>query len=112
MWIAVDEAIWGAKELFDDLGEVRPFVGRSVRPPDLRDADALIVRSVTKVGPDLLADSKVRFVGSTVSGEDHLDLPWLAPRGIQVATGAGCNTRTVAEYGLDPFRRLATADGP
>ena len=107
MLIAVDEAIWGADHLYSDLGRVRLFPGRSLTPADVADADALIIRSVTRVGPDLLADSKVRFVGSTVSGDDHLDLPWLASRGIEVATAAGCNTRTVAEYVLAALLILA-----
>jgi erythronate-4-phosphate dehydrogenase len=54
-----------------------------------------------------LANSRVRFVGSTVSGDDHLDLSWLASRGIEVATAAGCNTRTVAEHVLASLLILA-----
>ena len=111
MRILVDEAIWGADQLFHDLGEVRSFIGRTLRPADVADAQAMIVRSVTPVGPDLLADSQVRFVGSAVSGDDHLDLAWLGRRGITVATAAGCNTRTVAEYVLASLLHLSERHG-
>lgn len=111
MLILADQAIWGVPDLFREFGEVRLFEGRKLAVGDLAGADALIVRSVTKVGPALLADSKVRFVGSVTSGDDHLDLPWLQGNGIAVATAAGCNARTVAEYVLAGLLHLASRFG-
>jgi erythronate-4-phosphate dehydrogenase len=100
MLIAVDEDIPHAREVFGKLGEVRTMSGRAVRAADLADADALVVRSVTRVDAGLLAGSRVRFVGTVTTGVDHIDAPWLASQGITFASAAGCNSVPVAEYVL------------
>jgi erythronate-4-phosphate dehydrogenase len=98
MIIAVDEAIPYLQPAFSPLGELRLFSGRGARACDMRHADALVVRSVTRVGPALLEGSPVRFVGTATIGTDHLDLDYLAARGIHVATAAGSNANAVSEY--------------
>lgn len=87
-------------ELFEQLGRVTRLAGREIRAEDLVDAQILLVRSVTRVGADLLEGTAVRFVGSATIGTDHLDLEWLAGQGIQVAHAPGCNAMAVAEYVL------------
>jgi hypothetical protein len=84
MIIAADEAIPYLRAAFARIGELRLFSGRSVRCADVREADALIVRSVTKVGADLLEGSSVRFVGTATIGMDHIDLDYLKARGAVV----------------------------
>ena len=111
MLILIDEAVPGATDLFSGLGDVRTFSGRSVSAPEMADADALIVRSVTRVDADLLAGSKVRFVGSATSGTDHIDRDWLTGHGIQFAAAEGCNSRPVAEYVLTAIMLLADRRG-
>lgn len=111
MLLYVDEAVWGSPSLFEELGGVRTFSGRSLRPDDLAGADALIVRSVTRVDASLLAGSRIRFVGTATSGADHIDVRYLASRGIAFADAAGCNSRTVAEYVLAAMLLLARRGG-
>ena len=74
--------------------------GRRITREQVREADVLLVRSVTRVDEALLAGSRVRFVGSATIGTDHLDMPWLAAAGIQVSHAPGCNAMAVAEYVL------------
>lgn len=74
--------------------------GRTLCRAQLLDAEALLVRSVTRVDAALLQGTPVRFVGSATIGTDHLDLGWLAEQGIAVAHAPGCNARAVAEYVL------------
>lgn len=100
MRIVADENIVLLGELFADLGELIALPGRRIDAAAVRDADVLLVRSVTPVGPELLAGSRVRFVGSTTAGTDHLDLPWLHGRGIAVAWAPGSNAPSVADYVL------------
>lgn len=111
MIIAIDEAIPYLQEAFGAAGEIRPFSSRSVGPIDVRDADALVVRSVTRVGPDLLAGSSVRFVGTASVGTDHLDLTYLRGRGIRIANAAGCNANAVAEYLVAALTAVAERKG-
>lgn len=98
MIIAVDKAIPFWQETFSLLGLVRPFSGRHVTNRDIRDADALIVRSVTAVDKDLLERSSVRFVATATVGTDHLDLKYLKSCGIAVASAAGSSANAVSEY--------------
>jgi len=96
--IVVDENIPLAEEAFGTLGDVRRVAGRSLGREELLNADALIVRSVTRVDGDLLRATPVRFVGTATIGVDHVDRVCLAEAGIGFASAAGCNARSVVEY--------------
>lgn len=96
--IIADENIPAIAEALAGIGDVKTMPGRAIAPDSLRAADALVVRSVTKVNQSLLAGSRVRFVATATTGDDHLDLEWLRAQGIGVATAAGSNARSVVEY--------------
>jgi erythronate-4-phosphate dehydrogenase len=101
MKIYFDENMPFAKEFFTNFGELVPFSGRSLTPEQVADADVLLVRSITQVNKDLLAqNTKLSFVGSATIGTDHIDLPYLASRGITFHSAPGCNAVSVAEYVL------------
>ena len=53
MKILVDENMPYARDLFSRLGEVTAVPGRPIPVAQLADADALMVRSVTKVNESL-----------------------------------------------------------
>jgi erythronate-4-phosphate dehydrogenase len=86
------------EEAFGPLGRLSLLETADIDPAAVRDADALVIRSVTKTGPGLLENSRVRFVGTASIGVDHLDVPWLDSRGIAWASAPGCNSRSVMEY--------------
>ncbi len=98
MLIAVDEVIPYAQAALSPLGRLRVYSAPKLRHGDVRDADALVVRSVTRVDAALLEGSSVRFVGTASIGTDHIDLPYLHTRGIRFANAAGSNANSVAEY--------------
>jgi erythronate-4-phosphate dehydrogenase len=98
MIIALDRAIPYWEDAFSELGEIRTFSENNLRPADIRDADALIVRSVTPVNALLLGASSVRFVAAASAGIDHVDQDYLIKRGIGFSYAAGCNADAVAEY--------------
>lgn len=106
MRIVVDENI-PAAGVFARHGQLGVLPGRTLTAEDVRDADALIVRSVTRVDRALLQHSKVRFVGTCTIGTDHLDLDWLTAQGIGWSNAPGCNARSVVEYVLGVLRVLA-----
>lgn len=96
--IVIDDAIPYAHNLFGDLGECILVPGREITHDVVKTADALIVRSRTQVNADLLAGSRVKIVGSTVVGLDHVDQAWLKQAGIAFYSAQGCNSTAVAEY--------------
>lgn len=105
--ILADENIPAVEHYVGDLGQVRRCPGRSLDSSQLAGVDVLLVRSVTAVGEQLLADSAVRFVGSATSGVDHVDLAYLGRRGIGFAHAPGSNANSVVEYVL---AAIATVD--
>jgi erythronate-4-phosphate dehydrogenase len=96
--IVADENIPYVREAFAGLGSVTAVSGRALSREDVRGADLLLVRSVTKVGPALLDGTPVRFAGTATIGTDHVDLDGLAARGIAFAAAPGSNANSVAEY--------------
>lgn len=106
MRIVIDENI-PAAELFARHGELVVLPGRNLTAAHVQGADALIVRSVTRVGPQLLDSGKVRFVGTCTIGTDHLDTAWLDAAGIGWSNAPGCNARSVVEYVLAALQVLA-----
>ena len=98
MRIVADENIPLVNAFFGHMGEVVCLPGRTMTAADVRDADALIVRSVTKVNPALLAGSKVKFVGTCTIGVDHLDQAYLDSNGITWSSAPGCNANSVVEF--------------
>jgi erythronate-4-phosphate dehydrogenase len=98
MKIVIDEIIPHGAKAFSSLGEVISMPGRQMSPENVKDADILIVRTVTRVNRNLFEDSSVRFVGAATIGTDHLDLEYLESQGIGYASAPGCNAVSVAEY--------------
>ena len=111
MQFVVDENIPFAREAFSHLGSVTLLPGRGITRETLRKADALIVRSVTKVDAALLDDTNVQFVGTATTGVEHIDREYLAARDIGFAAALGCNANAVAEYVLTALLVTAHAKG-
>lgn len=99
MKILVDRNMAGV-EVLSALGEVERFEGRALSPENLAGADALLVRSVTRIDDALLEGSSLRFVGSATSGIDHVDRAALAARDIPFAWAPGSNADSVVDYVL------------
>ena len=98
MRIIADSNIPFVAECFSSIGEVEVVAARQITVDVVRDADILLVRSVTRVGADLLAESNVRFVGSATIGTDHIDIEYLERHNIGFASAPGSNANSVAEY--------------
>ena len=111
MKIVADKAIPYAGRLFSTLGEVEPADTAGINAGTLRDADCLVVRSVTRVDRGLLDGTSVRCVASASSGIDHVDRDYLASRNIPLFSAKGCNARSVAEYVLSCLFVLAEQYG-
>ena len=109
MKIVADQDIFAVEKIFKSLGELALLPGRSISRSDLADADALLVRSVTTVGRELLAGTGVRFAGTATSGIDHVDTRWLREAGIAFAHARGANAPAVVEHCLGALAGLILA---
>ncbi|MHC4495133.1 MAG: 4-phosphoerythronate dehydrogenase [Planctomycetota bacterium] len=98
MKIIADANIPFVAECFSSIGEVEVIAGREITPGIIAEADVLLVRSITPVGEDLLAGSKVRFVATATIGIDHIDVDFLRRHNIGFASAPGSNANSAAEY--------------
>ena len=107
MKIMIDDSVWGFSKIFSHFGEVITLPGRQINNKSLQNCDALIVRSRTRVDEGLLKNSKIKFVGSSVAGLDHIDQSYLENNGIAFSSAQGCNANAVAEYVISAIANLS-----
>lgn len=101
MKIVTDKRIPGLEEAIRSAHpeiETVALEGSAITAADVRDADALMVRTRTSVGRPLLEESRVRLVGSATIGTDHIDSEWCHKNGIRVVNAPGCNAPAVMQY--------------
>ena len=112
MKILFDENMPFARKFFSELNgkpqQVLPFKGRELTAEQVADADVLLVRSITQVNEQLLANAKqLKFVGTATIGVDHIDQSYLKKCGISFSSAPGCNAISVAEYVVSTLVVLA-----
>jgi erythronate-4-phosphate dehydrogenase len=100
-----------AAEALARYGEVRLLPGRAIDHDACREADVLIVRSVTRVDAALLDATPVRLVGTATAGTDHIDRAYLHTRAIAFASAPGSNAESVVEWVLAALLVLSTECG-
>lgn len=111
MKIVVDENMPYAEQLFSKFGEVIAVPGRPLPKQILTDAQALMVRSVTPVDIELVANTQLKFIGTATAGMDHVDVKALNAANIAFSAAPGCNAIAVVEYVLSALLALAERDG-
>ena len=75
------------------------------------EADALMIRSVTRCDRALLEGSAVRLITSATAGFDHIDTDYCREAGIRWYNAPGCNAASVAQYVLTAISRIALEEG-
>ena len=78
--------------------EVVELVPEEITREAVADAEALFVRTRTRVDSALLQGSRVQFVATATIGTDHLDIPYMEQEGIGWASAPGCNAQAVCDY--------------
>ncbi|MGR2738961.1 4-phosphoerythronate dehydrogenase PdxB [Billgrantia sp. Q4P2] len=116
MKILVDANVPGAEACFGPLGELVRLPGREIDAAALRDVDALVIRSITRLDAAIIdaakaQGSRLRFVGTCTIGTDHVDQAALTRHGIAFASAPGCNAEAVVDYVLGSLLTLAEREG-
>lgn len=104
-----------APEVAEILGNapgIKVDVKTGMKPDELKavikDYDALIVRSSTKVTAEIIeAAARLSAVGRAGAGVDNIDIPAASKRGIVVMNTPGGNTVTTAEHAIAMMVSLA-----
>lgn len=96
--VVCDEKIAITDRLAQLPVELQLVPGRAINQSSLKDASALLIRTITAVDASLLIDTNVRFVGTASAGTDHIDTECLERQGIGFANAAGSNASAVCDY--------------
>ena len=111
MKIVCAETVLLGGEAFSFAGETTVLPDREIVREDLLDADALVVRSKTRISRDLLEGTPVRFVGTATAGTDHIDAAAMEQLGIYWCASPGCNANSVSEYVVAALLALGRRHG-
>jgi len=98
MKIICDDKIPFLRGVLEPYAEVVYLPGAAICAADVRNADALIVRTRTRCDAALLQGSSVRVIASATIGYDHIDTEWCSGHGIEWSNAPGCNSGSVAQY--------------
>lgn len=96
--IVAEASVPYLRGVIEQLGEVQYLPSSAFTPDAIKEADWLIVRSITKCNEALLRGSKVRLITSATIGFDHIDTAYCKRAGITWRTAPGCNAEAVAQY--------------
>lgn len=102
-----DQNVPFLKGALESVAEIHYFPGREIGPGQIRDADALIIRTRTRCDRTLLENSKVKFIATATIGYDHIDTGYCANRLIRWQNAPGCNSSSVEQYILSSLLVLA-----
>lgn len=98
MKIVADKNIPFLKGIAESYGEVIYLAGADFTKEAIKDADVLIVRTVTRFDKNLLEGSKVQLICSATIGYDHIDTAYCDAHGIRWTNAPGCNSGSVEQY--------------
>jgi erythronate-4-phosphate dehydrogenase len=103
-----DDKIPFLNGVFERYADVTYKPGALISNHDVRDADALIVRTRTLCNEALLKGSTIKFVATATIGHDHIDHHYLSAQGIAWCRAPGCNAGSVMQYVTSAIFHLAT----
>ena len=98
MRLLVDNKIPFFKEYLKKINNYAQFIikyfdDNNLENDDCLNADALFVRSTTKIDSKLLSNSPIKFIGSATSGYDHFDNDILNNSKYSIYIASGCNAQ-------------------
>lgn len=99
MKVIVDNKIpYIAGEIEKIADKVVYLPGDAFTKEEVKEADALVVRTRTHCNRDLLEGSQVKFIVTATIGFDHIDTEYCHEAGIAWTNCPGCNAGSVEQY--------------
>ena len=112
MKVIIDNKIPYINETIERIAdEVVYLPGSGFTKEEVKDADALIVRTRTLCNRELLEGSKVKFIATATIGYDHIDTEYCREAGITWTNCPGCNAGSVEQYVCSALQLLNTKKG-
>lgn len=111
MKIIADKNIPFLKGIAEFYGETEYLSGSEFTRESIKDADALIVRTVTRFDKEILEGSKVKIICSATIGYDHIDTQYCDSHNILWKNAPGCNSASVQQYVVSALIDMANKQG-
>jgi len=109
--IVADDKIPFLKGVLEPYADVKYIPGGRIKNDDVRNADALIVRTRTKCNATLLDHTGIRFIATATIGFDHIDADYCRRHGIEWTSAPGCNASSVQQYVASALMRISGEAG-
>lgn len=107
MKILADAHIPYLRGVAEQFGDVEYLSGNQFSRETIKDKDALIVRTVTHFGEEILSGTNVKLICSATIGYDHIDTEYCDTHNIAWRTAPGCNANSVEQYVTASLLHLA-----
>ncbi len=98
MKIIIDKYIPYIFGVLEEHSETQYLSPKEFNNIAVKEADALIIRTRTKAGKQLLNNTKVKFIATATIGTDHIDKEFCTKNGIEWKNASGCNSNSVNQY--------------
>lgn len=98
MKLVIDMSIPFVQGVFEPYANVVYKQGDTISSEDVKDADALVIRTRTKCDASLLDGSSVKLISTATIGTDNVDMDYCRERGIFVQNASGCTAGGVMNY--------------
>lgn len=96
--IVADTNIPFLKGVLEHVAAMRYMPAPQITNEQLRDADALIVRTRTRCNAALLDNTRVKLITTATIGFDHIDTEYCRRANIRWQNAPGCNADSVGQY--------------
>ncbi len=96
--IIADDKIPFLRGAMEGYADMVYLPGAKIGPWDVKDADAIIVRTRTNCSASLLHGSSVKFIATATIGYDHIDTEYCQKNNIFWTNAPGCNSSSVEQY--------------
>jgi len=111
MKIIADNNIPFLNGIAESFGDVKYLAGAEFTKDNIKDADTLIVRTVTRFDKQNLEGSNVKLICSATIGYDHIDTDYCDRHGIEWHNAPGCNSGSVQQYVASVLITIARKKG-
>ena len=98
MKFVIDNAIPFIKGVFEPYADVSYIDGEDITRTDIRDADALVIRTRTRCDARMLRGSRVKMIATTTIGVNNIDMDYCTRHGIHVQNASGTVSGAVMNY--------------
>lgn len=111
MKIIADKNIPYLKGVAEYFGDTTYLDGAEFTHETIKDADTLIVRTVTRFDENILKNTNVKLICSATIGYDHIDTDYCDRQGIIWKNTPGCNSGSVQQYIISSLITISQQKG-